>query len=71
MNDLSQLNKGIEHLHALGPKAVLEFYKEIFLPEDLPYALDVIARFKRLSPATVKAVGGDRIVHPQNVMRAV
>ena len=47
----------IEHLHQLGPRAVGELLCEVAEGGDLDHAL---AAYERLTPALLKAVGGDR-----------
>ena len=51
----------IEHVHRLGPRAVGELLYEVADGEDLDRALEA---YERLTPALLKALGGDRFPRP-------
>jgi hypothetical protein len=62
--DRLRLQRGAEHLHTLGPRAVAEFLAEIGTHHGC--FDDVLARlgvWRRLSPEVVRIVGGDRFPH--------
>ena len=59
--DRLRFYRGAAHLHALGRRAVAELLME--LPQstgDTARILDHLARYRRLTPAMVRAAGGDR-----------
>lgn len=63
MTPLNRLRfeRGAVHLYGLGPRAVMELLAEV--AENLagaPCILGHLARYERLTPAMVRAVGGDR-----------
>lgn len=55
----------VEHLHALGPRAVGEFLVEVADPEDLFLVLE---RYARLHPETVRALGCDQFPSPPMIL---
>jgi hypothetical protein len=69
--DRMRLERGAEHLHALGARAQAEFLAELAARiGGLPATLGLLAEYQaRLSPATVRAAGGDRF--PARVLRRV
>ena len=60
--DRLRLQRGAEHLHLLGARATAEFVAELAARiGGLPAALGLFAEFEsRLSPAMVRAAGGDK-----------
>lgn len=58
-------DRQVEALHRLGPRAVAEFLREIGA-RGMRWALieQLLARYARLDPAVVRAVGGDRFPPP-------
>jgi hypothetical protein len=57
-----RLERGVEHLFRLGPRAVAEFLIAISAEcGGLPAILDLIDEYRcRLTPEMVRAAGGDR-----------
>jgi hypothetical protein len=52
-----RIQRGAEHLHRLGPRAISEFLIELAEAHDLvPALLDAIARYARLDPAILNGV---------------
>lgn len=59
--DQMRFYRGAAHLHALGPRAVAELLMELAQSTgDAARILDHLARYRRLTPAVVRAAGGDR-----------
>ena len=56
------IQRAIEHLHRLGPRASAEAWVEVLEKEGVvdPGVLDRLLRWHRLDPATVRAIGGDK-----------
>ena len=55
------IQRGAEHLHNLGPRALAEALCEIADKTDgMPAVLVVLAAFERGSPGLLAAVGADR-----------
>ena len=69
--DHLRLQRGAEHVHDLGPRAVAEMVAHVAREGlDLPGALDLMDRWRDgLSPAMVRAAGGDRF--PPRVLLVV
>jgi hypothetical protein len=69
--DRRRLQRGVEHLHVLGPRATAEFLVEVAdRIGGMPAVLALLAEYeRRLSPETLRLTGGDRF--PQNVPLAV
>jgi hypothetical protein len=69
--DRLRLQRGVEHLHACGPRAVAEFLADLdHCIGGMPATLGLLAEYQaRLSPAMLRAVGGDRF--PRRALRAV
>jgi hypothetical protein len=57
-----RLRRGVEHLHRLGPRATAELLSEVAARiGGIPCMLELLAEFeRRLTPAMLKATGGDR-----------
>ena len=56
-----RLRRDIEHLHRLGPRALLEFLLEIGRERLLRADLEVrLRRYAALDPGAVEALGGDQ-----------
>jgi len=66
-----RLQRGVEHLHNLGPRAAAELLTEVAACiGGMPCILDLLAEYQqRLTPQTLRAVGGDRF--PPNRPRLV
>lgn len=64
--DRLRLERGAEHLAALGPRAIAEFLAELGRMHGLDE--DILARLDRwrehLTPELLRAVGGDRFAFP-------
>ena len=59
--DRMRLQRGAEHLHTLGPRAVAELLAEVAQSiGGTPCILDRLQKYERLRPAVVRATGGDR-----------
>ena len=52
-----RIEAGALHLHALGPRAVTELLLELAPPDRV---LDRLDAYRRISPALLRALGGDR-----------
>jgi hypothetical protein len=56
-----RIERGSEHLHRLGARAVAEFLAEgIGEGDDTSSLLNRLQRYQQLDPALLRAVGGDR-----------
>ena len=57
-----RLQRGAEHLHALGPRATAELLAEVAQRTGgMPCVLELLAAFEeRLTPAMIRAAGADR-----------
>ena len=67
--DRLRLQRGVAHLCALGPRAVTELLAEVADSAGCaPCILDHLARYQRLTPAMVRAAGGERI--PPRALRS-
>ena len=56
-----QIEAGAMHLHSLGPRATAEFLIAITEPiAGLPFLIEMLHDYQRLTPAMLRAVGGDR-----------
>lgn len=70
MTDL-RLQRGAEHLAALGPRAIAEFLAELGRNHGIDQ--DILARLDRwrehLTPELLRAVGGDQFAFPFAVVR--
>jgi hypothetical protein len=66
-----RLQRGAEHLHRLGPRAIAELLAEIGHRADcLDDVLEVLGRYRAgLTPELLRQVGGDRF--PPSVPREV
>lgn len=65
-----RLQRGAEHLHALGPRAVAEFLAEVSGKiGGLPAIQSLLVEYQRLTPGMVRAAGGDRF--PPRPLRIV
>jgi hypothetical protein len=62
-----RLQRGVEHLHRLGPRATSELLMEVANRiGGLPTMLPVLAEFeRRLTPEMLRATGGDRFPPPR------
>jgi hypothetical protein len=72
MDNLTQLRlqRGAEHLHALGPRALAEFLAEVSGKiGGLPAIQSLLVEYQRLTPGMVRAAGGDRF--PARPLRVV
>ena len=60
--DRLRLERGVQHLHNLGPRAEAEFLAELTAKiGGLPAVLGLLAEYQnKLTPAKLRAVGGDR-----------
>ena len=60
--DQLRLQRGTQHLHKLGPRAVAGFLEDLADHiGGMPAALGLLAKYEqRLSPAMIRAAGGDR-----------
>lgn len=69
--DALRLQRGAEHLHRLGPRAVDGFIRDLSARiGGLPASLALLAEYeRRLSPGLLAATGGDRFPPPP--MRSV
>lgn len=71
--DVLRLQRGAEHLCALGPRAVAELLAELARdPGDLAHTLALLDRWREgLSPELLRAAGGDRFApRPLRVVAA-
>jgi hypothetical protein len=60
-HDRFRIERGSEHLHRLGARAIAEFLAEgIADGGDTPSLLNRLQRYQQLDPATLRAVGGDQ-----------
>lgn len=66
-----RLQRGVEHLAQLGPRAIAEFLVELAGQiGGLPATLALLAEYeRRLTPAMLRLTGGDRF--PTRRLRAV
>jgi hypothetical protein len=56
-----RLQRGVEHLHSLGPRAVAEFLVEVASAiGGLPAIQAKLTEYQRLTPGMVRTAGGDR-----------
>lgn len=55
--DLLRLRPGAEHLHSLGARAIAEAMLEL---ANAQTAMQVLDRYRRLTPQMLLAAGGDR-----------
>lgn len=56
----ARLQRGVEYLHRLGPRANAEFLAEIAKHVGMPCILDLLADYqRRLSPDMLAVTGGD------------
>jgi hypothetical protein len=57
-----RLRHGVEHLHRLGPRATCKFLIELLDGRDdgIQAALDLLAKYRRITPQMILAAGGDR-----------
>ena len=69
--DRLHLQRGAEHLHALGPRATAEFLAEVgHRIGGTPCILGLLGEFEqRLTPRLLRLAGGDRF--PRRPLRAV
>ena len=60
--DILRLQRGVEHLHQLGTRATAEALAEVAdRIGGWPALLSVLTEYeRRLTPATIRAAGGDR-----------
>lgn len=59
--DALRLQRGVEHLHQLGPRATAELMTELTARiGGLPAILGLLEEYQRLTPAMLHASGGDR-----------
>lgn len=66
-----RIQRGAEHLHSLGPRAIAEYICELAARiGGQPAAAALLAEYeRRLTPAMLAATGGDRF--PPRPLRAV
>ena len=65
-----RLQRGAEHLHLLGPRALAEALAEIdHCIGGMPAILLVLGKYERFSPSLLRVVGGDRF--PKRPLRVV
>ena len=64
--DALRLQRGSEHLHRLGPRAMDDFIRDLSARiGGLPASLALLAEYEaRLSPALLAAAGADRFAPP-------
>jgi hypothetical protein len=61
--DRLRIERGSEHLHRLGARAIGEFLAEgIVDGDDTSSLLDRLQRYQQLDPALLRATGGDRLL---------
>ncbi len=62
MNALDRLrvDRGAAHLHALGPRPTAELLASLADRIGAQALLGLLAGYEKLTPATVRALGGDR-----------
>jgi hypothetical protein len=54
-----RLQRGVEHLHDLGPRATAEFLAEVADQiGGMPAIIGMLAEYEQMSPAALRAVGG-------------
>ena len=61
-----RIEAGSLHLHRLGPRATAELLLELGSADQVLAALD---RYRRVTPALLRAVGGDRFA-PRRLLEA-
>ena len=60
-----RLQRGAEHLHELGPRALAEFLAELAQRiGGMPATLGMLTEYQRLTPGMVRAAGGDQFPPP-------
>ena len=65
-----RLQRGVERLHALGPRATAELLAEVGLRiGGMPAIFTVLTEYERLTPQALRAAGGDRF--PRQPLRVV
>ncbi len=71
VSDTLRLQRGAEHVHTLGPRAVAELLAQVAREgRDLPGTLDLMDQWRAgLSVETLTAAGGDRF--PPRPLREV
>jgi hypothetical protein len=68
--DQLRLQRGVEHLHKLGPRPTAELLADVAAKiGGLPCILSTLEEYKRLSPRQLRLAGGDRF--PPRPLRAV
>ena len=68
--DRPRFEQAVKHLHSLGPRATAEALAEIAAKiGGLPAIVGVLNDYQRLSPALLRAAGGDRF--PPRMLRRV
>lgn len=70
-HDRLRLQRGVEHLHRCGPRAVAEFLVDLDRRVGgMPATLGLLTEYQaRLTPQMLRAVGGDRF--PRRPLRVV
>jgi hypothetical protein len=58
--DRLRLQRGVEHLHALGPRATAELLTEIGAQTgEMPAIMQLLAKYERLTQEVLRRLGGD------------
>jgi hypothetical protein len=70
MTPSPQLQRGAEHLHRLGPRAIGEALAEIGLRSgDMTTAFAVVVEYQeRLTPEKIRSAGADRFPPPLSIV---
>jgi hypothetical protein len=57
-----RLQRGAEHLHICGPRAIAEYLAEVAdRIGGMPAILNTLCEYERLDPVMLRRVGGDRL----------
>jgi hypothetical protein len=68
--DRLRLQRGVEHLHPLGPRVTAEFLAAVGdATGGMPAILELLAQYRCLSPHVNTALGSDRF--PPSALRVV
>ena len=66
-----QVEAGVLHLHALGPRATAEFLIALTEPVgEIPWLIGMLQDYRSLTPDMLRSVGGDRFPRRLSVVEA-
>jgi hypothetical protein len=68
--DRLRLQRGVEYLHVLGPRATFEYLAEVSARiGGMPAMLGILADYeRRLTPNMLRVTGGDRFPHQLSML---